>query len=66
MKNTGYDHHETILFKRASGYEKRPGGYVNAAYLDMSLPFAGMYPKNVIEDIPAHVLRQIREEIGNG
>ena len=24
-----------------------------------------MYPKNVIEDIPAHVLRQIREEIEN-
>ena len=25
-----------------------------------------MYPKNVIENIPAHVLRQIREEIDNG
>ena len=40
MKDTGYDHHETILAKRASGYEKRPGGYVNAPYLDMSLPYA--------------------------
>jgi hypothetical protein len=25
-----------------------------------------MHPKNVIEDIPEHVLRQIREEIENG
>jgi len=24
-----------------------------------------MYPKNVIENIPAHVLREIREEIEN-
>ncbi|MEK6288086.1 MAG: serine hydrolase domain-containing protein [Acidobacteriota bacterium] len=40
MKNTGYDHHATILAKRASGYEKRPGGYINAPYLDMSLPYA--------------------------
>jgi CubicO group peptidase (beta-lactamase class C family) len=40
MKDTGYDHHETILAKRASGYEKRPGGYINAPYLDMSLPYA--------------------------
>jgi CubicO group peptidase (beta-lactamase class C family) len=26
MKNTGYDHYDTILAKRAAGYEKRPGG----------------------------------------
>jgi hypothetical protein len=25
-----------------------------------------MYPKNVAESIPAHVLRQIREEVENG
>lgn len=25
-----------------------------------------MYPKNVAEDIPAHVLRQIREKVENG
>lgn len=40
MTNTGYDHHAPILQKRASGYEKTPTGYVNAAYLDMSLPYA--------------------------
>ena len=40
MTNTGYDRHAPILKKRASGYEKTPAGYVNAAYLDMSLPYA--------------------------
>ena len=40
MTNTGYDHHSTVLEKRASGYSKTPTGFVNAAYLDMSLPYA--------------------------
>src|SRR5688572_29529175 len=36
MKNTGYDHHNTIIPKRATGYSKTPDGYTNAPYLDMS------------------------------
>ncbi len=51
MKNTGYDHHETILARRASGYEKRPGGYVNAAYLDMGLPYAAGSLYSTVEDL---------------
>jgi CubicO group peptidase (beta-lactamase class C family) len=51
MKNTGYDHHETILAKRASGYEKRPGGYVNAPYLDMSLPYAAGSLYSTVDDL---------------
>jgi CubicO group peptidase (beta-lactamase class C family) len=51
MKNTGYDHHETILAKRASGYEKRLGGYVNASYLDMSLPYAAGSLYSTVEDL---------------
>jgi CubicO group peptidase (beta-lactamase class C family) len=51
MKNTGYDHHETILAKRASGYERQPGGYINAAYLDMSLPFAAGSLYSTVEDL---------------
>src|ERR1041384_3585652 len=35
MKNTGYDHHDTIIPKRATGYSKTPDGYTNAAYPDM-------------------------------
>jgi len=51
MKNTGYDHHETILAKRAAGYERRPGGYVNAPYLDMSLPYAAGSLYSTVEDL---------------
>lgn len=40
MNDTGYDHHATILKKRASGYERNGSGYMNAPYLDMSLPYA--------------------------
>jgi len=45
------------------------GGYRVIYYLkrvDDVIWMLTMYPKNVIEDIPAHVLRQIREEIENG
>src|SRR6478672_8306989 len=40
MKNTGYDHYGTVLSKRAAGYIKTQNGYENAAYLDMSIPYA--------------------------
>ena len=51
MKNTGYDHHETILAKRAAAYEKRPGGFINAPYLDMSLPYAAGSLYSTVEDL---------------
>jgi len=51
MKNTGYDHYATILPKRAAGYEKRPGGFVNAPYLDMSLPYAAGSLYSTVEDL---------------
>jgi CubicO group peptidase (beta-lactamase class C family) len=51
MKNTGYDHHETLLAKRAAGYEKRPASYVNAPYLDMSLPYAAGSLYSTVEDL---------------
>jgi hypothetical protein len=52
---------------RAAGRGKR-GGYRVIYYLkrlDGVIWMLTMYPKNVIEDIPAHVLRQIRKEIEN-
>lgn len=51
MNDTGYDLPETILTKRASGYEKRSEGYVNAPYLDMSLPYASGSMYSTIEDL---------------
>jgi len=52
MKDTGYDHHETILKKRASGYQKSAGGAMtNAPYLDMSLPYAAGSLYSTVEDL---------------
>jgi CubicO group peptidase (beta-lactamase class C family) len=51
MKNTGYDHHATIIEKRAAGYLKTPDGYVNAPYLDMSLPYAAGSMYSTVDDL---------------
>ena len=51
MKNTGYDHHATIIPKRASGYSKTPDGYTNAVYLDMSIPYAAGSLYSTVEDL---------------
>lgn len=51
MTNSGYDNHAPILQKRASGYEKTPEGYINAAYLDMSLPYAAGSIYSTVEDL---------------
>ena len=40
MKDTGYDHSNTVIPRRASGYVLTPAGYENAPYLDMTIPFA--------------------------
>ena len=50
MKNTGYDHHNTIILKRASGYTKTPA-LSNAAYLDMSIPYAAGSLYSTVEDL---------------
>ena len=51
MKNTGYDHWDTVIKKRASGYTRDPEGYKNAAYLDMSLPYAAGSLYSTVEDL---------------
>lgn len=45
MSNTGYDHADAIIKHRARGYAPRGEQIVNAAYLDMSIPFSagGLY-----------------------
>ena len=40
MKQTGYDNPLRIIKNRASGYSKQGGEFVNAAYMDMTIPFA--------------------------
>ncbi len=51
MKNTGYDHHDTLIPKRAGGYAKTADGYTNAAYLDMSIPYAAGSLYSTVEDL---------------
>jgi len=51
MKNTGYDHHHTILSHRASGYEKTLEGYQNAPYIHMMPPFAAGALYSTVEDL---------------
>src|SRR6185503_6450647 len=51
MKNTGYDHYDTILPKRAAGYSKTTDGYANAPYLDMSIPYAAGSLYSTVEDL---------------
>lgn len=51
MNDTGYDLHEPLLAKRATGYEKRGSKYVNSAYLDMSIPYAAGSMYSTVEDL---------------
>ena len=51
MKNSGYDHHDALMEKRASGYTKSGKGYNNAPYLDMSLPYAAGSLYSTVEDL---------------
>lgn len=51
MTGTGYDHSAEILTKRAAGYERRGRGYVNAPYLDMSLPYSAGSMYSTVEDL---------------
>ncbi len=51
MRDTGYDLFAPIMPKRAAGYEKEKGGYVNAPYLDMSIPYAAGSLYSTVEDL---------------
>lgn len=51
MTNSGYDNTSPLMPKRASGYQKQPAGYVNAPYLDMSLPYAAGSIYSTVEDL---------------
>lgn len=45
MNNSGYDHNENILLKKASGYRVTERGFTIAPYMDMEVPGAagGLY-----------------------
>lgn len=51
MDASGYDLHAPIIPKRAAGYERGPDGYVNAPYLDMTIPYAAGSLYSTVEDL---------------
>jgi CubicO group peptidase (beta-lactamase class C family) len=51
MKDSGFDHHATILKNRATGYEKNGGEFMNSRYLDMSIPYAAGSLYSTVEDL---------------
>jgi CubicO group peptidase (beta-lactamase class C family) len=51
MTETGYDTHDPLIRKRASGYQKSADGYTNAPYLDMLLPYAAGSMYSTVEDL---------------
>lgn len=40
MKNSGYDSPLQIIKDRAAGYQRQSGTLINAAYMDMSIPYS--------------------------
>jgi len=51
MKNSGYDHNEEIISKRASGYDKAGPDYFNTRYIDMSVPYSAGAIYSTVEDL---------------
>lgn len=51
MENTGYDHSDKIIKNRAAGYEKEGKVLSNAAYIDMSIPYAAGSLYSTVEDL---------------
>ncbi len=51
MANTGYDTSSPLIKNRAQGYQKTADGYINAPYLDMSLPYAAGSMYSTVEDL---------------
>lgn len=52
LKQTGYDSHENIIKGRADGYSRTgDGNFVNAAYMDMLIPYAAGALYSTTEDL---------------
>jgi CubicO group peptidase (beta-lactamase class C family) len=51
MKNSGYDVWSEVLPNRASGYSFKDGVFTNAAYLDMTLPYAAGSLYSTVDDL---------------
>lgn len=53
LKHTGYDNSRSLIKQRAAGYIRDGDGFVNAAYLDMLIPYAAGSLYSSTEDLLA-------------
>jgi D-alanyl-D-alanine carboxypeptidase len=53
LKQSYYDSTERIIPRRAAGYELGKGGFVNAAYLSMTQPYAAGSLASTVDDLAA-------------
>ena len=51
LHDTGYDHGDEIMERRAAGYQRSGDGYRNARYLDMTTPYAAGALYSTVEDL---------------
>ncbi len=51
MNNSGYDNSSEIIKNRAAGYEKKGNEFVNAPFIDMSIPYAAGSLYSTVEDL---------------
>src|SRR5262252_8276065 len=51
LADTGYDTHDRILKKRATGYSFKNGARINSDYLDMTVPYAAGSLYSTVEDL---------------
>jgi D-alanyl-D-alanine carboxypeptidase len=51
MRQTRYDRTEFIIPRRAAGYDWTPDGFVNAAYLSMTQPYAAGALVSTVDDL---------------
>jgi CubicO group peptidase (beta-lactamase class C family) len=51
MADTGYDTHDRIIKKRATGYSRVEDKIVNSDYLDMTVPYAAGSLYSTVEDL---------------
>ena len=51
LSNTGYDHFDTIMKKRATGYSLVNGKMVNSLYIDMTQPYSAGSLYSTVEDL---------------
>ena len=51
MTDSGFDVSATVLKNRAQGYSKTAGGFVNADYLDMGIPYSAGSMYSTVNDL---------------